>query len=195
MNILLQDIKYLQGVGPQRAELLANELNIHTLGDLLSYYPYKYVDRSRIYRISELSSNMPYIQVCGEILSFEQLGEGSSKRLIAHFSDGTGVIDLVWFQGIKYAAKNYDCRKPYVVFGKPSVFNGRIQVAHPEIENAPANMRPQQRPYGYVSNLFGTFPSETASPTSSQSSRKSYTTTSTPTLSQPTHYAQPPPYK
>ena len=65
MNILLQDIKYLQGVGPQRAELLANELNIHTLGDLLSYYPYKYVDRSRIYRISELSSNMPYIQVCG----------------------------------------------------------------------------------------------------------------------------------
>ena len=143
MNILLQDIKYLQGVGPQRAELLANELNIHTLGDLLSYYPYKYVDRSRIYRISELSSNMPYIQVCGEILSFEQLGEGSSKRLIAHFSDGTGVIDLVWFQGIKYAAKNYDCRKPYVVFGKPSVFNGRIQVAHPEIENAPANMRPQ----------------------------------------------------
>ncbi len=76
MNILLQDIKYLQGVGPQRAELLANELNIRTLGDLLSYYPYKYVDRSRIYRISELSSNMPYIQVCGEILSFEQLGEG-----------------------------------------------------------------------------------------------------------------------
>ena len=195
MNILLQDIKYLQGVGPQRAELLANELNIHTLGDLLSYYPYKYVDRSRIYRISELSSNMPYIQVCVEILSFEQLGEGSSKRLIAHFSDGTGVIDLVWFQGIKYAAKNYDCRKPYVVFGKPSVFNGRIQVAHPEIENAPANMRPQQRPYGYVSNLFGTSPSETASPTSSQSSRKYSTSTSNPNLSDPTLDAQPSAYK
>ena len=195
MNILLQDIKYLQGVGPQRAELLANELNIHTLGDLLSYYPYKYVDRSRIYRISELSSNMPYIQVCGEILSFEQLGEGSSKRLIAHFSDGTGVIDLVWFQGIKYAAKNYDCRKPYVVFGKPSVFNGRIQVAHPEIENAPANMRPQQRPDGYVSNLFGTSPSETASPTSSQSSRKYSTSTSNPNLSDPTLDAQPSAYK
>lgn len=168
MNILLQDIKYLQGVGPQRAELLANELNIRTLGDLLSYYPYKYVDRSRIYRISELSSNMPYIQVCGEILSFEQLGEGGAKRLIAHFSDGSGVIDLIWFQGIKYAAKNYDCHKPYVVFGKPTVFNGRIQVAHPEIENAPANMQTVNQPSEYIANLFG--PSKSTAPSSSSSS-------------------------
>ena len=168
MNILLQDIKYLQGVGPQRAELLANELNIRTLGDLLSYYPYKYVDRSRIYRISELSSNMPYIQVCGEILSFEQLGEGGAKRLIAHFSDGSGVIDLIWFQGIKYAVKNYDCHKPYIVFGKPTVFNGRIQVAHPEIENAPANMQTVNQPSEYIANLFG--PSKSTAPSSSSSS-------------------------
>ena len=168
MNILLQDIKYLQGVGPQRAELLANELNIRTLGDLLSYYPYKYVDRSRIYRISELSSNMPYIQVCGEILSFEQLGEGGAKRLIAHFSDGSGVIDLIWFQGIKYAVKNYDCHKPYIVFGKPTVFNGRIQVAHPEIENAPANMQTANPSSEYIANLFG--PSKSTAPSSSSSS-------------------------
>lgn len=185
MNILLQDIKYLQGVGPQRAELLANELNIRTLGDLLSYYPYKYVDRSRIYRISELSSNMPYIQVCGEILSFEQLGEGGAKRLIAHFSDGSGVIDLIWFQGIKYATKNYDCHKPYIVFGKPTVFNGRIQVAHPEIENAPANMQTVNQPSEYIANLFG--PSKSTAPSSSSSSN--------PNLSDANLDAQPTVYK
>ena len=185
MNILLQDIKYLQGVGPQRAELLANELNIRTLGDLLSYYPYKYVDRSRIYRISELSSNMPYIQVCGEILSFEQLGEGGAKRLIAHFSDGSGVIDLIWFQGIKYAVKNYDCHKPYIVFGKPTVFNGRIQVAHPEIENAPANMQTVNQPSEYIANLFG--PSKSTAPSSSSSSN--------PNLSDANLDAQPTVYK
>ena len=185
MNILLQDIKYLQGVGPQRAELLANELNIRTLGDLLSYYPYKYVDRSRIYRISELSSNMPYIQVCGEILSFEQLGEGGAKRLIAHFSDGSGVIDLIWFQGIKYAVKNYDCHKPYIVFGKPTVFNGRIQVAHPEIENAPANMQTANPSSEYIANLFG--PSKSTAPSSS--------TSSNPKLSDANIDAQPTVYK
>ena len=134
MNILSQDIKYLQGVGPNRALLLANELGIKTVGDLLAYYPYKYVDRSRIYQIREIDGAMPYVQLCGQIFSFDTIGEGRNKRLIAHFSDGTGSIDLVWFQGIKYAAKNYDCRKDYIVFGKPTVFNGKIQIAHPEIE-------------------------------------------------------------
>ena len=134
MNPLSQDIKYLQGVGPNRAATLEKELAIKTVGDLLVYYPYKYVDRSRIYKICEIDGNMPYVQLYGQILSFESFGEGRSKRLVAHFSDGSGVIDLVWFQGIKYVANSYDCRKPYIVFGKPSVFNGRINVAHPEIE-------------------------------------------------------------
>ncbi|MBO7581175.1 MAG: ATP-dependent DNA helicase RecG [Bacteroidaceae bacterium] len=138
MNILTQDIKYLQGVGPNRATLLANELNIKTVGDLLAYYPYKYVDRSRIYKISEIDGSMPYVQLCGQIFSFDTVGEGRNKRLIAHFADGTGTIDLVWFQGIKYVAQNYDCRKYYIVFGKPTVFNGHLQIAHPEIDNAPA---------------------------------------------------------
>ena len=151
MNILSQDIKYLQGVGPNRALLLANELGIKTVGDLLGYYPYKYVDRSRIYQICEIDGNMPYVQLCGQIFSFDTVGEGRNKRLIAHFADGTGSIDLVWFQGIKYAAKNYDCRKPYIVFGKPSVFNGHIQIAHPEIENAPEDLKEQARTTG---NLF-----------------------------------------
>ncbi|MDE7118896.1 MAG: hypothetical protein K2O61_09710, partial [Bacteroidaceae bacterium] len=151
MNILSQDIKYLQGVGPNRALLLASELDITTVGDLLAYYPYKYVDRSRIYRISEIDGNMPYVQLCGQIFSFDTAGEGRNKRLIAHFTDGSGAIDLVWFQGIKYAAKSYDCRKPYIVFGKPTVFNGRIQIAHPEMEAAPEHLKTQARTTG---NLF-----------------------------------------
>lgn len=151
MNILSQDIKYLQGVGPNRALLLASELGITTVGDLLAYYPYKYVDRSRIYRISEIDGNMPYVQLCGQIFSFDTVGEGRNKRLIAHFSDGSGAIDLVWFQGIKYAAKSYDCRKPYIVFGKPTVFNGHIQIAHPEMEAAPEHLKAQARTTG---NLF-----------------------------------------
>lgn len=151
MNILSQDIKYLQGVGPNRALLLASELGITTVGDLLAYYPYKYVDRSRIYRISEIDGNMPYVQLCGQIFSFDTVGEGRNKRLIAHFADGSGAIDLVWFQGIKYAAKSYDCHKPYIVFGKPTVFNGRIQIAHPEMEAAPEHLKAQARTTG---NLF-----------------------------------------
>jgi ATP-dependent DNA helicase RecG len=134
LNPLSQDIKYLQGVGPNRAATLEKELAIKAVGDLLMYYPYKYVDRSRFYKVCEIDGNMPYVQLIGQILSFESMGEGRSKRLVAHFSDGTGVIDLVWFQGIKYAAKTYDCRKPYIVFGKPTVFNSRINIAHPELE-------------------------------------------------------------
>ena len=151
MNILTQDIKYLQGVGPNRATLLANERNIKTVGDLLAYYPYKYVDRSRIYKISEIDGSMPYVQLCGQIFSFDTVGEGRNKRLIAHFADGTGTIDLVWFQGIKYVAQNYDCRKSYIVFGKPTVFSGHLQIAHPEIEKAPDHLKAQARTTG---NLF-----------------------------------------
>lgn len=133
-----RDIKYLSGVGPQRATTLNKELEIYSLRDLLSYYPYKYVDRSRIYAISELDANMPFVQIKGEILSLEQVGEGRQSRLIAHFSDGTGIIDLIWFQGIKQVKKSLKVFKPYIVFGKPSVFNQRIQVAHPDIEPAEA---------------------------------------------------------
>ena len=131
-----RDIKYLTGVGPMRAETLGKELDIHSLRDLLSYYPYKYVDRSRIYAINELDANMPFIQIKGQILSTETMGEGRGKRLVAHFSDGTGVVDLVWFQGIKFAQKSLKLFKPYIVFGRPTVFNQRIQVAHPEMEAA-----------------------------------------------------------
>lgn len=129
-----QDIKYLQGVGPARASLLDKELGITTVGDLLTYYPYKYVDKTRIYRINEIDASMPYVQIMGKILSCDTVGEGRGRRLVARFSDGTGVIDLVWFQGIKYALKNYDFTIPYIVFGKPAIYGGRLNIAHPEIE-------------------------------------------------------------
>jgi len=135
-NITAQDIKYLQGVGPQRASVLNKEINIYTLNDLLHYYPYKYIDRSRLYYISEIDGEMPYIQIKGTILSFETLGEGRQRRLVAHFSDGTGIIDLIWFQGIKYITSKYKVREEYIVFGKPTVFNGRYNIAHPDIDKA-----------------------------------------------------------
>ena len=135
-DLKTRDIKYLQGVGPQRAELLNKELNISSLHDLLYYFPYKYVDRSRLYYVHEIDGNMPYIQLKGQILSFETVGEGRNRRLVAHFSDGTGVVDLVWFQGIKYLLGRYKVHEEYIVFGKPTVFNGRINIAHPDIDPA-----------------------------------------------------------
>lgn len=129
-----QDIKFLQGVGPKRAELLENELGIRTVGDLLAYYPYKYVDKSRIYRISEIDGTMPYVQLRGEILSADTVGEGRGRRFVARFSDASGVVELVWFQGMKYVQKSIECHVPYIVFGKPNVFGGRINIAHPDME-------------------------------------------------------------
>ena len=131
------DIKFVPGIGPNRAAILNKELNIYSLYDLLYYFPYKHIDRSRIYTIREIDGNMPFIQLRGQILSFETIGEGRTRRLIAHFSDGTGVVDLVWFQGIKFMEKAYKVRQEYIVFGKPTVFNGRVNVAHPDID--PAN--------------------------------------------------------
>ena len=135
-DLTTRDIKYLQGVGPQRATMLNKELEIFSLHDLLYYFPYKYVDRSRLYYIHEIDGNMPYIQLKGQILSFETVGEGRQRRLVAHFSDGTGVVDLVWFQGIKYLIGKYKAHEEYIVFGKPTIFNGRINIAHPDIDPA-----------------------------------------------------------
>ena len=136
IDLKTRDIKYLQGVGPQRAAMLNKELNIFSLHDLLYNFPYKYVDRSRLYSLREINGNMPYIQLKGQILSFETIGEGRQRRLVAHFSDGTGVVDLVWFQGIKYLTGKYKAHEEYIVFGKPTAFNGRINIAHPDIDSS-----------------------------------------------------------
>ena len=126
---------YLPGVGPNRKKMLSQELGIETYGDLLEYYPYKYVDRSKVYTVRELTGDMPFVQVVGHILSFETFSMGPRReRVVAHFSDGTGIMDLVWFNGGKYAKQNYKIGKDYLVFGKPSIFNNRIQVQHPEME-------------------------------------------------------------
>ena len=136
-DILGQDIMYLPGVGPKRKTILERELGLHTWGDLLEYYPYKYVDRSRIYHIDELTGNMPYVQIRGRILSFEEFSKGGrQKRVVAHFTDGHGVVDLVWFHGAKYVYKTYDLKTEYIVFGKPTAYGGRYQFAHPDIDKA-----------------------------------------------------------
>ena len=135
-DLSTRDIKYLQGVGPQRAAILNKELNIYSFRDLLYYFPYKYVDRSRLYYIHEIDGNMPYIQLKGKVLSFETMGEGRQRRLVGHFSDGTGIVDLVWFQGLKFIMGKYKVNEEYIVFGKPTVFNGRINIAHPDIDPA-----------------------------------------------------------
>lgn len=126
---------YLQGVGPKRKEILSKELGINTFGDLLQHYPYKYVDRSRIYAIHELNPGMPFIQIKARILSFEMFDMGvRKKRLVAHVGDGTGVVDLVWFSGVKYIAQQYKEGHEYIIFGKPTVYGGRFQLAHPDID-------------------------------------------------------------
>ena len=134
---------YLTGVGPNRKKLLSQELHIETFGDLLEYFPYKYVDRSKIYKVSELTGEMPFVQVVGHILSFESFDMGQGReRVVAHFSDGTAIMDLVWFNGGKYAKQNYKIGHDYLVFGRPSVYNNRIQVQHPELEE----FRPPEAP-------------------------------------------------
>lgn len=128
---------YLPGVGPQRKEILSKELGISTWRDLIENFPYKYVDRSRIYTIHELSADMPFVQIKGKVLSYEEFEMSArKKRVVGHFSDGTGVADLVWFSGAQYIYKNYKVGQEFVVFGRPTVYQGRFQFAHPEMERA-----------------------------------------------------------
>lgn len=136
-SILDQDIQFLPGIGTKTKEILSKELGIRSYGDLLEYYPYKYVDRSKIFHISELTSDMPFVQLKGKILSYEEVDIGKrNKMLVAHFSDGYGVADLVWFRSAQYIIKNYKVGTEYIVFGKPSTYNGRFQFAHPDIDDA-----------------------------------------------------------
>ena len=136
-SILDQDIMYLPGVGPKKKEILSRELGIASYGDLLEYNPYKYVDRTKIFHISELTQDMPFVQIKGKILSYEEFDTGKrNKRLVAHFSDGFGVVDLVWFRSSQYVMKTYKVGTEYIVFGKPAIFNGRFQFAHPDLDDA-----------------------------------------------------------
>ncbi|PNE24668.1 ATP-dependent DNA helicase RecG [Tannerella sp. oral taxon 808] len=138
-----QNIMYLPGVGPRRAEVLKKEINVTTFDDLLHYFPYRYVDRSRIYTIRELErivaghgDKAPYVQLQGRITDFRNAGEGRTKRLIARFTDGTGTVDLIWFQGQKYILDKYPTGREYIVFGQPREFMHEYSFIHPEVDPA-----------------------------------------------------------
>ena len=135
-EFLESNITYLQGVGPKRAELFGKELNICTFKDLLYCFPYKYIDRTKFYKICELDPDLPLVQVKGVIKSYYTEGHGKSKRLVADFTDETGTIKLVWFKGLKWVTTSYTAGNEFILFGKPSVFNGIINIVHPELEAA-----------------------------------------------------------
>jgi ATP-dependent DNA helicase RecG len=130
-------IEFLKGVGPKRAELFQKELGIFTYEDLLNFYPFRYIDRTRFYKINELDPELPYVQILGRITSKEQIGEKHKKRLVARLTDETGSIELVWFQSLKWVDENVTKGKVYIVFGKPTVFNGSFSISHPELETYP----------------------------------------------------------
>ena len=129
------NITYLPGLGPQRAKTLESELGIKTWHDLLYTFPYKHIDRSRLYKISELTTEMPFVQVMGQFLSFEEAGEGRKHRLTGHFWDGETFLDVTWFQGIRYIKQNVKLRKKYILFGRPGVYGGRLSIIHPDLDN------------------------------------------------------------
>lgn len=131
---LTDDISFLKGVGPQRAEALQKELGIFTPGQLLLHYPFRYIDKSQITKIKDILTDQAPVQIIGQFNVVREVGEARSKRLVASFSDDTGTIDLVWFKGIKWAKSAIQIQKTYVVYGKPTEFKGKFNIAHPEIE-------------------------------------------------------------
>ena len=153
-DILESNIKFLQGVGPKRAELLSKELNINTFKDLLHFFPFRYVDRSKIYSISEIESTMSYIQIRGSIAKMTEVGEGLKKRrLIVTLKDSSGTVDLVFFKGIKWIKEKLNYKSEYIIFGKPTVFNQTINFVHPEIEDSNSQSVNSQE------NMIGVYPS------------------------------------
>ncbi len=132
--VLNTDINYLPGVGPKRAATLMSELGIRTVEDLITYFPYKHIDRSRFYTIGQVDETLPYIQLKAQIVRFEKRGEGRSQRLTATITDGTGTMELVWFKGLKFVEDKYRLNQPYIIFGKPQRYGRMLNIAHPEID-------------------------------------------------------------
>jgi len=127
-------IEFLKGVGPQRAEILQKELGIFTFTDLLNHFPFRYVDRTQIYKIADVREDMPHIQLKGILSNLREQGKPRQKRLTATFSDESGSIDLVWFKGVNWLKNNLTSGKTYILFGKPTQFNRKLNIAHPELE-------------------------------------------------------------
>lgn len=129
-----RNIEFLKGVGPQRAELLKKELNIFTFADLLQHYPFRYEDRTQFYKINEIREDLPSAQIIGQFVAFQTIGIGRKQRLVGTFVDETGTLELVWFQGIKWAQSRLAVGVPYIIFGKPARFGSKYNIAHPEVE-------------------------------------------------------------
>lgn len=142
MDLMQTDLKFIKGVGPVRSKILHDEIGVSCLRDLLYYFPYKYIDRSVIYRICDLAHGMPYVQLKGRVLSKDIEGTGHRERLVATFSDGTGSVDLVWFNSIKYIDRSLKYNCTYLLLGKPTNWNGRFSISHPELEEEDRQQKP-----------------------------------------------------
>ncbi len=159
--MLDRPIEYLKGIGPQRAEVLKKELNIFLYKDLLTYFPFRYVDRTKFHTISQASDEMPFIQLRGFLLKMEIVGQKNTKRLVVLFKDNTGIIELVWFKSYNWVSKQLKLGQEYIVFGKPSLFNGKFNIPHPEISIISEDLLKQQSAFQSVYNsteklkLFG----------------------------------------
>ncbi len=151
--MLEQEIKFLPGVGPKRAAILTQELKINTVAELLYYFPYKYIDRTKFYKIREINETLPFIQIQGVINSLEIIGEGRAQRMVASFYDGENQMELVWFRGIKFVKSTLKKNFPYIVFGKPTEFNGKWKLVHPELEEVSAETGKKE---GYIQPFYNT---------------------------------------
>ncbi len=152
-EILSQDIKFLPGVGPRKSVILNQELKVFTVGDLIYYFPFKYVDRTKFYSIREINSTLPYIQVKGRITGSELVGVGRNQRLVAYLTDGTGILELIWFQGIKFVIQTVKTGVEYIVFGKPTEFNSQFSIVHPELDE---NGVDSSKNEGYIQAFYNT---------------------------------------
>ena len=128
------ELKFVKGIGPARAKLLDEELGLSTVHDLLRHFPSHYLDRSNVYRIRDFAGEMPAVQLRGQFVTFNVIGESAKARLVGLFTDGTSNIEIVWFKRIKQLRDLYKTRVDYIVFGKPQEFNGRWSLVHPEVD-------------------------------------------------------------
>jgi ATP-dependent DNA helicase RecG len=146
-SFLKTPIEFLKGVGPQRAELLQQELGVFTFNDLLNYFPFRYVDRTKLNKVSELTPDMNYVQLKGKLSNLQAVGQPGKQRLTAKFADDSGAIDLIWFRGVKWLQTALKPNTTYILFGKPSVFNRKMNIAHPDLESPESQMGlPQLQP-------------------------------------------------
>ncbi|RZK15897.1 MAG: ATP-dependent DNA helicase RecG, partial [Pedobacter sp.] len=133
-SILDTPVEFIKGVGPSRADVLKKDLGLFTFQDMLAHYPFRYIDRTKYFKINQINPDSQYIQIIGRIISKKVIGDKRTKRIVAVFKDDTGIMELVWFQSLKWVEDHITVGTAYVAFGKPSLFNGTFSISHPEME-------------------------------------------------------------